>query len=91
MGVKKNRFLIYVLVAMVAGFIFVCWLYLLPYILKNNKKFEEQKNNFQKVNEDAIDTLEEVKEIIKDMGNKIQELKQTTSTQTAKIANPGMD
>lgn len=83
--------LVYVLAAIVAGFIFICWIYLLPYILKNNETTETQNNNFQKVNKETIDTLGEIKGLIKDIGEKIQELKQATSTQSARIVNTEVD
>jgi uncharacterized membrane-anchored protein YhcB (DUF1043 family) len=87
MEAKNNRFLIYLLVAIVAGFIFVCWLYLLPYIIKQNKNFKDNKNDFQKIHEEARGTLDEVREMIKNMGEKIEELKTATSTQAAEIKN----
>lgn len=98
MEAKKNRFLIYLLVAIVAGFIFVCWLYLLPYILKKEKIFGEQKNNFQKVDVEVIDTLDEIKQVINDLGDKIKELKaegsplgHATSTEAAEIVQQESD
>jgi peptidoglycan hydrolase CwlO-like protein len=91
MGAKNNRFLIYILVAVVAGFIFLCWLYLLPYILKTDERLDVQKDNFQKINDEATNTLDEIKAIINDMGDKIKEIKQATSTQAAEIVNPGVD
>ena len=89
--VNKGRPLVYILSAVVATFIFLCWLYLLPYILKKEQKLDEQKNSFQKVNEEAVDTLDEVKEIINEMGEKLKEVRQTTSTQAAEIVNSEVD
>lgn len=84
---KNNRFLVYILVAVVAGFIFVCWLYLLPYILRQDKITEIQKNDFQKISEEAKGTLDEAKEIINLLGEKLKEIRQATSTESAGITD----
>lgn len=73
---SKSKLKLIAYVVVVAGFIFTAWIFILPYSLSTLKKEGGEKNGF--LNGDTQQILQELKEIFKIFGSKIEDAKNST-------------
>lgn len=73
---KDKKLKLFLYVAIVAGVIFIIWLFILPYMLSAIKK--EDGGGWGIVNEDTKEILSNITESFKEFGSKVGEMATST-------------